>query len=149
MQRTERYLTELMEGEAGIVVDVETENCPERGKKGARSGVSCVAGCASRWGAVQRLSELGLTLGTEVTMTSSAPLNGSLEVSARGRKIVLGNELASRIVVTETNRDERPSRKNSNEIASKKGVQRRNQNRLPHTRAVQKEIEEYRGIRLD
>ncbi|WXG46833.1 MAG: FeoA family protein [Candidatus Atabeyarchaeum deiterrae] len=99
MQRTERYLTELAEGETGIVVDVETENCPERGKRRARRGVSCTTDCASRWGAVQRITQLGVPIGTEVTLTNSSHSNGSLEVSVRDFKIVLDSKLASKIIV--------------------------------------------------
>jgi Fe2+ transport system protein FeoA len=104
MERELKYLSEMTKGQKGIVVDVETENCPERGRqlrhRMRHGGFACGAGCASKWGAVQRLLELGLTPGTEVAMTNSAPLNGPLEICVRGCKIAVGRGLASRILVT-------------------------------------------------
>nr|MDO8097824.1 FeoA family protein [Candidatus Njordarchaeota archaeon] len=103
MNRKMRYLTDLEKGEKGIVVDVETENCPEKGRGFRRRmrhrGSACGTRCASRWGSIQRLMELGLTPGTEVTILNSAPFYGPLEVCVRGCKIALGRELASRILV--------------------------------------------------
>lgn len=48
---------------------------------------------------IKRLTDLGLTPGTTVTVVKSAPFNGPLEVSVRGSKLAIGRAMASRIFV--------------------------------------------------
>ena len=47
----------------------------------------------------RRLSDLGLTPGTKVTVVKSAPFNGPLEVSVRGSRLAIGRGMAGRILV--------------------------------------------------
>lgn len=48
---------------------------------------------------VQRLSDLGLTLKTEVEMKRRAPLNGPVEVCVRRTKLAIASEIADNIFV--------------------------------------------------
>jgi len=50
-------------------------------------------------GIVQRLAEMGLTPGTEITVVREAPFHGPVEVSVRGISLALGHGVASRIFV--------------------------------------------------
>jgi DtxR family Mn-dependent transcriptional regulator len=63
------------------------------GRKGI---VSYIAGGR---GASQRLADLGLTPGTEVTVVKSAIFHGPLMVCARGTTLAIGRGLASRVFV--------------------------------------------------
>ena len=47
----------------------------------------------------KRLSDMGLTPGTKVTVVKSAPFNGPLEVSVRGSRLAIGRGMANRILV--------------------------------------------------
>jgi len=48
---------------------------------------------------MKRLTELGLTPGTDVTVVKSAPFKGPLEVTVRGSRLAIGRGMASRILV--------------------------------------------------
>jgi DtxR family Mn-dependent transcriptional regulator len=48
---------------------------------------------------VQRLSDLGLTLGTKVAITRKTPLDGPVEVSVRRTKLAIDHEIAESIFV--------------------------------------------------
>ncbi|MEM2904705.1 MAG: FeoA family protein [Candidatus Bathyarchaeia archaeon] len=50
-------------------------------------------------GVVQRLAEMGLTPGTEVTIVRAAPFHGPLEVTVRGVSLALGRGVALRVFV--------------------------------------------------
>jgi len=50
-------------------------------------------------GALQRLSDMGLTPGTVVRMVTSAPLKGPVEIEVRGSRLAVGWGIASRIFV--------------------------------------------------
>lgn len=47
----------------------------------------------------QRLREMGLTEGTEVTLTQSAPFTGPIELAVRGTRLAIGRKLALKILV--------------------------------------------------
>jgi Fe2+ transport system protein FeoA len=98
-----KYLSEMVEGEKGTVIDVETANCPERGRMLEHAmrhgGLACGTGCSSRWGVVKRLAELGLTFGARVTLLGSAQTDGTLEILVGKDRVRLGREFASRIIV--------------------------------------------------
>lgn len=49
--------------------------------------------------ACQRLLDMGLTRGAEVTVVNSAPFNGPIEVSVRDSSLALGRGLASHVFV--------------------------------------------------
>ena len=91
-------LTALRNGETGIITstDFSSEHkgmCGHRGRRGRWRRHFTVARFA------KRLSDLGLTLGTKVTVVKSAPFNGPLEVSVRGSRLAIGRGMASRILV--------------------------------------------------
>ena len=93
----ELYLTDLKNGETGVITSTDRSSegqpmCKHRAKKG--------------WGKhflparfVKRLTDLGLTPGTKVTVVKSAPFKGPLEVRVRGSRLALGRGMASRILV--------------------------------------------------
>jgi len=90
-------LTALRNGETGVITstDFSSEHggmCGHRARRGWKKHFS-VARFA------KRLSDLGLTPGTPVTMVKSAPFNGPLEVSVRGSRLAIGRGMASRILV--------------------------------------------------
>jgi len=47
----------------------------------------------------QRLGDMGLTEGAEITITQSAPFKGPLELSVRGTRLAIGRKLALKIYV--------------------------------------------------
>jgi ferrous iron transport protein A len=47
--------------------------------------------------ATQRLTGLGITPGTEITMISSAPFGGPIQITIRGTKLAIGRGLARKI----------------------------------------------------
>lgn len=64
---------------------------------------------------LQRLLDMGLTPGATVTIMRVAPLNGPIEVSVRGSKLAIGQDVASNIFI-ETGK----SNRNGTESAHKK-----------------------------
>jgi len=68
-------LLDLRRGERGVIVSIQ----------GGR-------------GVIQRLSDMGLTPGTEVSVTNSA-FFGPIEISVRGSKLALGRGIAMKILV--------------------------------------------------
>jgi DtxR family Mn-dependent transcriptional regulator len=65
-------------------------------KNGERGKVSFIRGGHK---ALQRLSDMGLTPGTEVTVVKSAPFHGPLEILVRGSRLALGRGMSERIFV--------------------------------------------------
>ena len=51
------------------------------------------------WRLEKRLMDMGLTLGTNVTVVKSAPFHGPLEILVRGSRLALGRGMAKRIFV--------------------------------------------------
>jgi Fe2+ transport system protein FeoA len=91
-------LTALRNGESGVIksTDFSSEHrgmCGHRGRRGHWRKHFMVARFA------KRLSDLGLTPGTKVTVVKSAPFNGPLEISVRGSRLAIGRKMASRILV--------------------------------------------------
>jgi len=76
-------LTVLRRGESGTVVSI----LPSHGGRGR--------GC----GFVRRVMEMGLTPGTRITVVSSAPFHGPVEVVVRGSRLAVGRGVAERIIV--------------------------------------------------
>jgi Fe2+ transport system protein FeoA len=90
-------LTELKNGESGIITstDIISERkhkARHRVRKGMRKHFIAT-------GFTKRLSDLGLTPGTKVTVVKSAPFKGPLEVTVRGSRLAIGRGMASRILV--------------------------------------------------
>jgi len=65
-------------------------------KKGERGKVSFIRG---EHKVLQRLSDMGLTPGTEVTVVKSAPFHGPLEILVRGSRLALGRGMTEIIFV--------------------------------------------------
>ena len=93
----ELHLTDLKNGETGVITSTDRSSegqqmCKHRMRKGLAKHF---------WPArfVRRLTDLGLTPGTNVTVVKSAPFNGPLEVCVRGSRLALGRGMASRILV--------------------------------------------------
>ncbi len=53
-------------------------------------------------GVMQRLCDLGLTNGTEVSLVRTAPIHGPIEIRVRGCKLVIGRGIAEKIFVHKT-----------------------------------------------
>ena len=90
-------LTALRNGETGVITstDLSSENeqmCRHRARKGWKKHFM-----VARF--TKRLSDMGLTPGTKVTVVKSAPFNGPLEVYVRGSRLAIGRGMASRILV--------------------------------------------------
>jgi Fe2+ transport system protein FeoA len=90
-------LTSLRNGETGVITSTEPTlkgkpMCRHRARKGWKRKVS-TALC------IKRLTDLGLTPGTNITVVKSAPFNGPLEVNVRGSRLAIGRGMASRILV--------------------------------------------------
>ena len=91
-------LTALRNGETGVITstDFSSEHrgmCGHTTRRGRWRRHFRVARFA------KRLSDLGLTPGTQVTVVKSAPFNGPLEVSVRGSRLAIGRGMANRILV--------------------------------------------------
>ncbi|MDG6222259.1 MAG: ferrous iron transport protein A [Candidatus Bathyarchaeota archaeon] len=90
-------LTELKNGEKGIIVSTvfkspDAPMCQHRARKGWKKKAS-IELC------IKRLTDLGLTPGTEVTVVKSAPFKGPLEIYVRGSRLAIGRGMASRILM--------------------------------------------------
>lgn len=67
-------------------------------KNGERGKISFIRGGHK---ALQRLSDMGLTPGTEITVVKSAPFQGPLEILVRGSRLALGRGMTEIIFVEE------------------------------------------------
>jgi Fe2+ transport system protein FeoA len=92
-------LTDLRNGETGVITSTDFSSeprgmCRHRGRKGGGWRKHFMV---ERF--AKRLSDMGLTPGTKVTVVKSAPFNGPLEVNVRGSRLAIGRGMASRILV--------------------------------------------------
>ncbi len=90
-------LTSLSNGETGTIISTDNNlirknPCRHRAKKGWNKPNRTEL-------CVRRLTDLGFTPGTKVTVVKSAPFNGPLEVTLRGSRLAIGRGMASRILV--------------------------------------------------
>jgi DtxR family Mn-dependent transcriptional regulator len=67
-------------------------------KDGERGKISFIRGGRK---ALQRLSDMGLTPGTEITVVKSAPFHGPLEILVRGSRLAVGRGMTEIIFVEE------------------------------------------------
>lgn len=81
-------LTELKNGESGSITTIKGQG-QGRGRGRQSRG----------WSFERRLTDMGLTPGTRVTVVKSAPLRGPLEVLVRGSRLVLGRGMAQKVFV--------------------------------------------------
>lgn len=77
-------MTELKVGESGVITSIKV-------------GFGC--GRCEGYGILRRLTDMGLTPGTRVTVVRSAPFNGPIEVLVRDYKLALGRGIAEKIFV--------------------------------------------------
>ena len=80
-------LTMLKAGETAVIVSIT----PNPGGKGWGHGEG--------HGFVRRLMDMGLTPGTQVEISKSAPFHGPIEVIVRGSRLALGRGMAEKILV--------------------------------------------------
>ncbi len=89
-------LTALKNGQTGIITStnptLKRKMCGQKGRKGQEKQFKTEL-------CIKRLTDLGLTPGTNVTIIKSAPFNGPLEVYVRGSRLAIGRGMASRIFV--------------------------------------------------
>ncbi|PVX26573.1 MAG: hypothetical protein CW691_01000 [Candidatus Bathyarchaeum sp.] len=88
-------LTSLKNGETGVITSTDFKSkqmCKRRARKGWKKQFTTEL-------CFKRLTDLGLTPGTKVTVVKSAPFNGPLEINVRGSKLAIGRGMASRIMV--------------------------------------------------
>jgi len=83
-ERHEVPLTTLKDGQIGILISI----------KSGHGG-----GYGRGWGFKKRLTDMGLTPGTRITVVKSAPFHGPLEILVRGSRLALGRGVAERIFV--------------------------------------------------
>jgi len=69
-------------------------------KSGKTSKISSIRG---EHKIIQRLLDLGLTPGTQIKVIKTAPLGGPVEISIRGSKLALGQDIANNIFVETEN----------------------------------------------
>jgi len=77
-------LTALRDGQIGKVTSIKTGHGRGRGRG---------------YGFEKRLTNMGLTPGTRVTVVKSAPFHGPLEILVRGSRLALGGGMAERVFV--------------------------------------------------
>jgi len=96
----------LREGQEGVVVDIEAPgiaNVLRRGW-GARF-LGRGFGWRWRWGrrggygAIKRLADLGIVVGSRVKVVRRAPLGGPIEVEVAGSRFIIGRGLADAVIV--------------------------------------------------
>jgi Fe2+ transport system protein FeoA len=89
-------LTSLKNGESGVIkatdFSVQERFCRHGTRKGWKKKAK-IEVC------MKRLTDLGLTPGTDVTVVKSAPFKGPLEITVRGSRLAIGRGMASRIMV--------------------------------------------------
>ena len=90
-------LTSLNNGETGIITSTEIKlnedtMCRHRRRKGRKKEFTNER-CR------KRLTDLGLTPGTKVTVIQAAPFNGPLEITVRGSRLAIGRGMANKIFV--------------------------------------------------
>jgi DtxR family Mn-dependent transcriptional regulator len=83
-ERHEVPLTELRDGETGVLTSIRTGHGRGHGRG---------------WGFEKRLMDMGLTPGIRVKVVKSAPFHGPLEILVRGSRLALGRGMAERIFV--------------------------------------------------
>jgi Fe2+ transport system protein FeoA len=85
----ELRLTELRDGENGVITSIKVGQGEQGKRRRARRG----------WRFRRRLEDMGLTPGTRVRVVKSAPFNGPLEIYVRGSRLAIGRGMAERIFV--------------------------------------------------
>jgi Fe2+ transport system protein FeoA len=91
-------LTALRNGQSGTVTSIRAGH---RGGSARGHGRGQTRGWGWGRGRIfeKRLTDLGLTPGTRVTVVGLAPFHGPLEILVRGSRLALGRGIAERIFV--------------------------------------------------
>lgn len=93
-------LTKLRQGETAVIISINTR--PNNPHKHHNFNWPIKFGPArmGRYRHFQkRLEDMGLTPGTNIKVTKSAPFHGPLELEVRGSRLALGRGMAERILV--------------------------------------------------
>jgi DtxR family Mn-dependent transcriptional regulator len=89
-------LTSLRNGETGVIKSIsfilKGARCRHKAQSGRKMHVKTEL-------CIKRLTDLGFTPGTSVTVVKSAPFNGPLEVCIRGSRLAIGRGMANRIIL--------------------------------------------------
>jgi Fe2+ transport system protein FeoA len=89
-------LTSLHNGETGVITSTDfnphNPQCRHKARKSWKKKAMAEL-------CLKRLTDLGFTPGTNVTVVKSAPFNGPLEVCVRGSRLAIGRGMAGRITV--------------------------------------------------
>ena len=92
----ELSLTSLRKGETGLIKSTsfisKGAGCRHKLHKGKKTHAKTDL-------CIKRLTDLGFTPGTRVTVVKSAPFNGPLEVCIRGSRLAIGRGMAKRILL--------------------------------------------------
>lgn len=96
MIKMELPLTSMRNGETGVIIPTsfisKDARCRHKAHRGRKTHVKTEL-------CIKRLTDLGFTPGTSVTVVKSAPFNGPLEVCIRGSRLVIGRGMANRILL--------------------------------------------------
>jgi Fe2+ transport system protein FeoA len=90
-------LTELRNGETGVITSTDFSSQMKHMGRHRKRRRWMKHFMTARF--AKRLSDLGLTPGTKVTVVKSAPFYGPLEVRVRGSRLAIGRGMANRILV--------------------------------------------------
>jgi Fe2+ transport system protein FeoA len=90
-------LTSLKNGETGIITSTDINSkgntmCRHQRRKGWKKEFTTER-------CIKRLTDLGLTPGSEITVIQAAPFNGPLEITVRGSRLAIGRGMANKIYV--------------------------------------------------
>jgi Fe2+ transport system protein FeoA len=90
-------LTSLKNGETGTITSTDVNSngntmCRYRRRKSWKQEFTTER-------CIKRLTDLGLTPGTEITVIQAAPFNGPLEITVRGSRLAIGRGMANKIFV--------------------------------------------------
>ena len=90
-------LTSLNNGETGTITSTDVNSnrdpmCRHQRRKDRKQEFTTER-------CIKRLTDLGLTPGTEITVIQAAPFNGPLEITVRGSRLAIGRGMANKIFV--------------------------------------------------
>ena len=94
-------LTKLKQGETAVIISINPQpNNPHKRNNNFNWPIRFGPAKIGRHRHFQkRLEDMGLTPGTNIKVTKSAPFNGPLELEVRGSRLALGRGMAKRILV--------------------------------------------------
>ena len=84
-QKMEIPITKMKNGESGVITSYKHHHNPAREHRHSMFE--------------KRLTDMGLTPGTEITIVKSAPFDGPIELLVKGSRLAIGRGMAKRIFV--------------------------------------------------